>query len=249
MHEFPGSGPRTNDNLSSHTRKPTGALVSLRALLHFQAGCTDGDDTLLRCGERLGSCPCTIAKRQHDGLDPGVQEDIRRLALVMGVAALDTYMHALVYQNAYETTPMPKSLAQLDVRFDQLVQLADSAVDARRRGVDARPRVAAKNALQRRLLRETFQKFDDVSGALAMAGNGGSWQMIAAHLTPPSTAAAIRSRLNAIVHRRNQIVHEGDLQRQSRPRHPRLNDITATEAAADLDYLHTLVNAIDRVVA
>ncbi len=166
----------------------------------------------------------------------------------MGVAALDTYMHALVNQRAYWTSPMPKGLAQLDVRFDDLVALADGAVDARRRGVDGRPRVAAKNALQKRLLRETFQKFDSVSDALAMAGASKVWSAVAAQMAPTTTPAAIKNRLDRIVARRNQIVHEGDLQRQSRPRHPRLNGITTTEASGDVDYVASLVRAIDSVV-
>jgi len=166
----------------------------------------------------------------------------------MGVAALDTYMHALVNQRAYWNSPMPKGLAQLDVRFDDLVSLADRAVDARRRGVDGRPRVAAKNVLQKRLLRETFQKFDSVSDALAMTGASKVWSPVAAQITPPTTPVAIKARLDRIVARRNQIVHEGDLQRQSRPRHPRLNALTLTEASRDVDYIASLVRAIDAVV-
>jgi len=196
----------------------------------------------------VGRARSLLAASATPGLPGGSAADLRRLGLVMGVAALDTYMHALVHQRAYWNSPLPKGLAQLDVRFDDLVSLADSAVEARRRGVDGRPRVAAKNVLQKRLLRETFQKFDSVSDALAMAGASKVWAVVATQMTPATTPAAIKARLDRIVGRRNQIVHEGDLQRQSRPRHPRLNGLTRAEAEDDVDYIAEVVHAIDAVV-
>jgi hypothetical protein len=51
-----------------------------------------------------------------------------------------------------------------------------------------------------------------------MIGRGGSWTDIGQNLNPPLTPEEIRDRLNGIVRRRNQIVHEGDYRRLDRPR-------------------------------
>src|SRR5690348_11999484 len=98
---------------------------------------------------------------------------MRRLGVVMAVAALDTYMHRLILERAY-THPdgkLPGGLARLDLPFDQLLGWADAAgAAARRPKHNSRPRVAVKRQLRDRLLRETYQRYDDVSKALSMAG-------------------------------------------------------------------------------
>jgi len=56
-----------------------------------------------------------------------------------------------------------------------------------------------------------------------------------------------RSRLNAIVDRRNQIAHEGDYSRLDRPQTARTNTITQHEAADDIAFLASLIDAIHSV--
>ncbi len=46
-----------------------------------------------------------------------VRDDLRRLAIVVAVAALDTYMHRLVVSRAYSQKQMPSKLANVTVRF------------------------------------------------------------------------------------------------------------------------------------
>jgi hypothetical protein len=136
---------------------------------------------------------------------------MRRLSVVMAVAALDTYMHRLIVERVYTHDELPKGLARLDVTFEQLLTQADeTAAAARSAPHNSRPRVGAKRQLRDRLLRDTFQSFDSVSRALAMAGRRGDWTAIGAQMRPAMDPAEIRTRLNDIVLRRHQIVHEGD---------------------------------------
>jgi hypothetical protein len=184
------------------------------------------------------------------GLPPGVATDLRRLSVVMAVAALDTYMHRLVVSRAYENETMPGGLASLTVTFGDLVQQADDAVDARRAGRNTRPRVAAKRVLRNRLLRETFQRSENVSKALSMAGLTKAWDQIAAQMPPAQaawTAQTIRGRLDSIVDRRNAMVHEGDYDRLDRPQTATLVNITAAEATAAVDFMGNLIDAIHAV--
>jgi hypothetical protein len=133
-----------------------------------------------------------------------------KLSVVMAVAALDTYMHRLIVERVY-THPkrlggglrLPGGLARLDLPFAELLAWADEAgAAARSEPHKSRPRVHVKRQLRDRLLRDTFQRYDDVSRALGMAGVGGNWNAIGANLDPPLEPKEIGERLDAIVMRR-----------------------------------------------
>jgi hypothetical protein len=81
-----------------------------------------------------------------------------------------------------------------------------------------------------------------------MAGLSGNWSAIGGRLNPPLQPDQIRDRLNEIVMRRNQIVHEGDYQRLERPREATMNALSVSQASADIDFLEELVDAIHAVV-
>jgi len=175
--------------------------------------------------------------------------DIRRLSLVMAVAALDAYMHRLIVDKVYAHQQLPGGLARLDVSFEQLLGQADlAAVAARNPPHRSRPRVGVKRQLRDRLLRQTFQGFEDVSKALGMAGRRGNWDQIGGQMDPPLTRIEIRKRLNSIVMRRNQIVHEGDYRRLERPRNATRNSLTFGQAKADLEFIAQLIDAIHATV-
>jgi hypothetical protein len=198
----------------------------------------------------IGRARALLTSAAQGGLAPGVTSDLHRLAVVLAVAALDTYMHRLVVSRAYERMKMPGGLAHLTVSFGDLVRHADESVDARREGPNTRPRVAVKRILRNRLLRETFQRSENVSKALSMAGLTKAWDQIATQMPPtqpPWTAKSIRERLDAIVDRRNAMVHEGDYDRLDRPQTATLVGITAAEATAAVDFMADLIDAIHAV--
>ena len=183
-------------------------------------------------------------------LTPSERNDIRRLSIVMAVAALDTYLHRLVVDRAYTHRILPGALARLDVTFRELLAQADVAgAAARRPQHNSRPRVGIKRQLRDRLLRETFQRYEDVARALGMAGHSKKWDAIGQNMKPSMEPAQIRTRLNGIVMRRNQIVHEGDYERLERPRNARRNSISIKETRADIEFLAHLVEAIHAVIS
>jgi hypothetical protein len=216
------------------------------------------DDTIVRAyGLLLGARPSAM-RRRADGtrykrqstLLPEVRSDMRRLAIVMAVAALDTYMHRLIVERVYSHKSLPKGLAQLDVPFEQLLTQADDTADAARAAPrDSRPRVGVKRVLQERLLRETFQGHGDVSRALKMAGRSRDWRPIGEHMSPPLNPAEIKDRLDGIVRRRNQIVHEGDYERLQKPQKAKLNRISQSQARSDIDFVSQVIDAIHDVVS
>jgi hypothetical protein len=168
----------------------------------------------------------------------------------MAVAALDAYMHRLIVERAYSHGSLPGGLARLDMPFAQLLSQADAAKEAaRRKPYNSRPRVAVKKQLRDRLLRETYQRYEDVSKALGMIGFPGNWDQIGRQLDPSMSPEQIRSRLNIIVTRRNQVVHEGDYRRLERPRDSGRNPLNSRDARADIDFVAKLKDAIHAVVS
>jgi hypothetical protein len=175
---------------------------------------------------------------------------MRRLSVVMAVAALDTYMHRLILERVYTHDELPKELARLDVGFAQLLAQADATgAAARAASHNPRPRVEVKRLLRDRLLRETFQSFDAVGRALRMAGRNKEWEAIGLRMSPERSPEEIRERLNGIVKRRNQIVHEGDYVRLDRPQTSRRNEMTTPQAKADIEFIEQIINAIHQVVS
>ncbi len=174
-----------------------------------------------------------------------LRDDSLRMAIVMAVAAVDTYMHVTVLGaiGSTDSTTPSKSLRGLDMDFGDLVDLADAAVEARREERDIRPRVQVKNALHRRLLRETFQSADQVSRAMAFAGVTHIWKTTSAAMN--ESPEEIKARLNRLVHRRNQIVHEGDLKRQVRPRGLSFNAIEHNSVVEDIAWVESLLDAFE----
>jgi RiboL-PSP-HEPN len=178
-----------------------------------------------------------------------VRSDMYRLSVVMAVAALDTYMHRLIVERLYTHDELPTVLAKLDVPFAHVLAWADETkIAARSKPHKSRPRVAVKRQLRDRLLKETFQNFDGVSNAMAMAGRRRSWEAIGELLDPPMSPPQIRERLNGIVMRRNQIVHEGDYRRLERPQDASRNRMTYGEASADVDFLEDIIDSIHAVI-
>jgi hypothetical protein len=179
-----------------------------------------------------------------------ISDDLCRYALLTAVASIDTYMHWLVFSRLSEVrhrVDLPKSLAQVEIPFSALVTLADSAISARQNDNAIRPWVRLKNTLQSQLLDQTFQSYDQVAGAFALAGIKRPWTKVAEELDVQ--ADDIKQRLNQLVHRRNQIAHEGDIMRMSRPREMRFNQVDYALVTTDVDWVENLLNAMQVVVA
>lgn len=180
---------------------------------------------------------------------PKIRNDLRRTAVVMAVAAMDSYMHWLVFRRLSDGRregDLPKSLAKLSVPFSDLASLADALIAARRANREVRPWVQVKSSVQKELLRETFQSFDQVASALALAGIEKGWSRTAEKIG--CTANDIKERLNRIVHRRNQIVHEGDITRASRPQNLKYNSVEHDSVVDDVTWIKRLPTAIEEVV-
>jgi len=78
-----------------------------------------------------------------------------------------------------------------------------------------------------------------------MCGKTGYWAAIADEMG--ETTEAVKTHLNALANRRNKIVHEGDIQRQSKPREVKHNPIEAAEIRDELSWVRRFINAVGKV--
>jgi hypothetical protein len=189
-----------------------------------------------------------LATAEAELPDSKVKNDLRRLAIVTAVAGIDAYMHWQVYTSISRVgsvSELPPSLANLDLQVGDLAELADAVIEARRHRAHVLAWEHVALAVQQRLLRETFQSFDQIGRAFAMAGVAKGWARVSDKLTIP--ASVIKQELNKITQRRNQIVHEGDIARSPRPRKLEYNGIDHQTVIDTIDWIDALVGAMDEV--
>lgn len=181
----------------------------------------------------------TTARRQND-----ISADLGRMALVMAVSALDTYVHKVVFDSLrINRSSLPQRLMKLDIPLGDFVNFANRYS---KRQTSVRPWAAVTRSFQERILTESFQSPRKIADALAMAGAKKVWKNVAKELH--TSANAIEEKLNTIVHRRNQIVHEGDVRRLVRPRTIQHNPVHLDEISEMVLWLRRLVDALDTVV-
>lgn len=165
--------------------------------------------------------------------DPLLAEDVLRAALAQSVAALDTYLHWALADTPLDN--MPSALK----RSEAMVQNRDKI----------RPKVRARGILERETRRQTFQSSRGAEEAMLLLGIRRAFNKIASEIRPHQSAQDVQDRLNRIVNRRNQVVHEGDLQRQSRPQRVKRGTLDPAGLQADLDWIEKPIFTIDRVVS
>lgn len=127
----------------------------------------------------LARARALLSYSQEYVLPESVADDLVRTALVMGVAALDTYLHAAALRSVRAWKPTAP-VARVELRFGELCDVVEGAVEGRRQDPNSRPWVLVKDGLQERLLKMTFQSSRSVESALSMRGVNQGWNKIAA---------------------------------------------------------------------
>jgi hypothetical protein len=204
------------------------AVTSLQAAVDV----LDRADALLK----LDSAPVPDLTRQ----------DTRRLAWAMGSAAIDTYLHWRVRRSIPKSGPLPKNLRNLEVPFEALVKMGRDSIKARRNGLNNKPLVTAQNVLHERILRDTYQSSRGVETALQMCGISDCWGKLASALG--ESKKEVIDHLNALARRRNSIVHEGDIQRRSKPQSVSRQPLERADIDVELAWVRRFVDAMDAIV-
>jgi hypothetical protein len=178
--------------------------------------------------------------RQHVPALGETADDILRASLAHAVSALDRFVHERVRTCMLEAAQGTRSRTSAFNRFP--VPLA-SALDSSRTGpapVDAwlSPAIVEQHGIL------SFQRAEKIADAfrLVVAFDSGLWPAVAATLGEPDVRD-LKERLDLIVDRRNQIVHEDDAETASR--RAAIDSVMVTDA---IDFLAGVVSAIDALV-
>lgn len=175
--------------------------------------------------------------------------ELLRAALVASVSALDRCMHDLIVKYIWQTKDwferedMPRELRELSIPLHEVFAAVRKA-----REPGSKPGALVRKVLQEQLTRKTFQSPDDVAAALRILGIKDVWGRLALELGGDGKARTASARLQAICKRRNQIVHEADLELRIKASTPTLRDIGADQARADIAWMRSLGEAIRTVV-
>lgn len=195
--------------------------------------------------DALSRAEAAIKHAQTKGLPKDLSEDLARTAVVVAVGALDTYLHSAVLRKATPWKPS-SGLAKLELSLDTVCDLVKEVVAARSKNSGSRPWVSVKECLQQRMRKVTFQSPRQVEDALLMVGVRNGWAKVSK--TRKVSAPKLKQRLDALVYRRNRIVHESDLQRAERPRKVAREDVDLKRVARDVAWMRQLIVAIDQVI-
>lgn len=176
---------------------------------------------------------------------PLLDYDARRQALVMGIASLDTWMHWKIRR--VDLAVLSRKMQDLRVPFDALVEMGQRSIDARRSGIEDRPMVRARNELNEQILRMTFQSGRQWEDGFALLGVRSGLASAGAAMFPSETKADVEDRLNRLSHRRNLIVHEGDLRRLVRPQRITRNNVSRADVDGDLIWIRRFLVAANSI--
>lgn len=80
-----------------------------------------------------------------------------------------------------------------------------------------------------------------------MIGVAKAFPSLSSVIVPSQTPNVIKEHLNRLTHRRNAIVHEGDLARLMRPQTIKRGGMIATDVRIELDWIRTFVVAVDLI--
>lgn len=185
----------------------------------------------------------------HDDL-----ADLLRAALVASVSALDRYCHdvlvsRVIHEIKRSERTWPRELRRVKISLSVVKTAITHAGKRRGKGGKIRPRPMnmIRHALQEQFHRDlTLQGSEDIAQALSMLGVRSLWNECASRLK--EKPKELTRHLDAIVRRRNQIVHEGDLKRFRRGGRVTLNLIEPAVVRQDVNWLKSLVAILGRVL-
>jgi hypothetical protein len=162
--------------------------------------------------------------------------DLLRSEIVYSVSSFDKFIHDLVRQGMVDTFIGNRPATDAYMNFDLTLKQYASLTSA---GSIPPPETVFENAVFDRHKSQSFQEPDKVAGALSLIwSEPHKWQKIAANML--MSEGDVRVELKNIVFRRNQIVHEGDIDLATGD----LQQINSSDVARSVHFIERLAACI-----
>lgn len=177
-------------------------------------------------------------------------DEILRAEWAARVSALDLYVHEIIAQEMLEiyvgNRPQTDSYKKFSISMSwfQTLNSAASSIQSTSH---------FDFIVREQLSRLTYQYPDDIADGIRLISRKELWNEIASEIYGKNInqsqkvilAKSIKSKLQFIVHRRNKIVHEADIQK-IQPR--QLQSISSNDLIDVKDHIQKIVYAIDSVI-
>ena len=159
--------------------------------------------------------------------------DVLRAELAFAVSAFDHYIHGIVRIGMLETFNGKRSETPLFKKFNISLEKVKDAIS----------NPASFNWLEYEIIdqhsRKSFQRSDNVSKAIRLISDVKIWEEIATR--QGKNAGDLKTQLDTIVDRRNQIVHEADMDPSSPGDRWLIDEIMINDA---IDFIEKLADTI-----
>jgi hypothetical protein len=164
--------------------------------------------------------------------------DIHRAAIVLGVSALDQFVHEFVRLGMLEVQQgnRPSTDSNLAFRVPIVAVKAGLANPTQVDWLD--------QAIRQAHSWQSFQHPEKIADAIRLVSNVKLWQDVAKEIGADATA--VKARLTAIVDRRNKIAHEADMDPTNLGHQWPINGALVGDA---LEFLDRVVHAIYKVAS
>ena len=165
--------------------------------------------------------------------------DMLRAQIVMIVSALDHYIHEITRVGMLEVYDGTRPQTNAFLRFQVTMAAAMKGISKSSENTWLDAEIRERHGYQ------GFQHPDSIARAVRLFSSCELWISVALQLN--LTDQDVKNRLRAIVNRRNQIVHEADLD----PSYPGAGNrwpISPSDVAKVLDFIQDLCEAIHTIV-
>lgn len=181
---------------------------------------------------------------KQKGRPPLWLSDLLRSIVVFALAALDSYIHDVICENAYKVVGakkgvnLPKKLIEVlkeIVPYDKSVAMWFNKSQA----------ITINNSIRKRNADRTYMKPDKIEDGLAILGVENLWVRTAK--TFGMRKDGLKTHFKAYAERRDKIAHEGDLGKATSAK-GKLRSITRPYVLKCLKDIKKMVHAIDDIV-
>jgi hypothetical protein len=162
--------------------------------------------------------------------------DLYRAALVLGVSALDHFVHEFVRLGMLEVHRGTRATTDAHLSFKVPLSAAREAVTTHPHDdwLDEAVREAHSWL--------SFQQPDKIADAIRLVSPAKLWEEVGAHLG--SQPKQVKLQLTAIVDRRNKIAHEADLDPTNPGERWPIDEVLVREALTYIDKVADAINAV-----
>lgn len=166
-------------------------------------------------------------------------DGLLRMELVMGVSALDQYIHQVVVERVIDIL---RNRGKIPVNFSKLLLSYDSLNDVLQSGNIQDAIVLIERDLRLKMSWRSFQQPDKITEALKYISDHNVWKEISILMN--REVSAVKQQLELIVKRRDCIAHEADYDYINLCQYP-ISDVMCTTA---VNFIIELVFMIDAMI-